>query len=349
MRFNIIIGNPPYQEMTGGGAHTESAKPIYNKFVDLAFMIHPVYMNFLIPSRWLSGGNATLDEMRSKVVASGHVKAIHHWELSTDMFVNAEVGGGVQFLFMSFDETIENTHIVNHMHNRLIRNKNIDRFSESIRPLDQYSYMDNKGTRQMIVIIENDAVSIINKISICKERFEERVFPVSYFGIETNYDGDTEADVTNNDGYVRVVCSNNRKTWVERDIVKDTNNILNKYKVCISTLSMDRGGLNNGKQLYVISKPIIVYPGDISTSSFIIINTCDTLLEAENTVKFFKTKFVRFLIQATISSTHVVRRNLIFVPLEDMQVSWTDDVLYHKYGISKDEQDYIDERIDRME
>jgi tRNA(Ile)-lysidine synthase TilS/MesJ len=65
MKFNAIVGNPPYQIMDGGNA--ASAMPIYNKFVEISKLCKPQYISMIMPARWYAGGRG-LNEFRDNML-----------------------------------------------------------------------------------------------------------------------------------------------------------------------------------------------------------------------------------------------------------------------------------------
>ena len=71
MKFDAIVGNPPYQEDTGGGSAAnvaaKQARPVYNLFVDQAKTMQPHYISMIMPARWYAGGIG-LNDFRNEML-----------------------------------------------------------------------------------------------------------------------------------------------------------------------------------------------------------------------------------------------------------------------------------------
>lgn len=97
MIINVTVGNPPYQESTGGGGYIETSIAIYDDFVNLGNAISNRCI-MLIPARWLTGGQYKIDGFRYKLVTDKHVKQIKYYRNSRELFDNLSIAGGVLIL-----------------------------------------------------------------------------------------------------------------------------------------------------------------------------------------------------------------------------------------------------------
>lgn len=165
MKFDVIIGNPPYQLSTGGAG--KQAKPIYNLFVEQSKKLNPRFLTMIIPSRWFSGGIG-LDSFRDSMMNDSRIRRIVDYSNAKDCFPQNSISGGVCYFLWSRDSKGECvfTNINNGNENTLTR------------PLNEFS----------VLVRYNSAVSIIHKIkNNTWEPFDKIVSPLMPYGLSTNY------------------------------------------------------------------------------------------------------------------------------------------------------------------
>lgn len=169
MKFDIIIGNPPYQ-LSDGGGDGSSAAPIYQLFVEQAILLKPKYMSMIIPARWYSGGKG-LDEFRDKMLHDKRIYELHDFPETSDVFNQLNIRGGICY-FLWDSSYSGDCNIYNH------KNKKINFVK---RPIIE------NGVSTFIRY--NEAISILNKVKKLNEpTMDSKVSSRLPFGIESNFE-----------------------------------------------------------------------------------------------------------------------------------------------------------------
>ncbi len=324
MKFDIIIGNPPYQLNDGGGTGS-SAIPIYQKFVDQAKKLNPKYLTMIIPSRWYAGGKG-LDDFRNSMLNDKHISKIVDIADSSDCFPNQVIAGGVSFFLWEKDYnglcTIEN------------RKKN-DIISSLRRNLSEYP----------VFVRDNKAISIINKVLSKKEKtIDNIVYSRNVFNLNSNEIGHKEQK---NDDLT--LYSLKGVSYINKDKVTDKENLINSYSVMM-TKAMSGGNKpsSNGDYLVISNTMRILMPKEVCTETYLCIGKYDNFNEAHNLNNYLKTKFFRFLLLQALSSINISKEKFLFIPILDFKKTWTDKDLYERYGLNNNEIDYIESLIKEM-
>lgn len=166
MKFDVIVGNPPYQLSDGGAG--ASAKPLYHLFVESAKKLNPKYITMIIPSRWFSGGKG-LEEFRQKMLHDRRIRVLHDFFDATECFPGIDLSGGVCYFLWNRDQ--QGICKVVSQHN--------GRCSELEREL-----LENDSST---FIRFNEAISIVHKVKAFHEQsFAEMVSTRKPFGLTTN-------------------------------------------------------------------------------------------------------------------------------------------------------------------
>ena len=172
MKFDAIVGNPPYQLETSGDSR--QAVPIYDLFVNTAKLVEPHYLSMIMPSRWFAGGMG-LDDFRNDMMHDHRIVKLVDYTNAKECFPQISISGGIcYFLWDSKYDGMCN----------FISIRNGDVHSSN-RALDEFP----------ILVRYNEAISILHKIAAKKEsRFDEIVSPLMPYGLPTNYRGKMEKD-----------------------------------------------------------------------------------------------------------------------------------------------------------
>ena len=323
MKFDVIIGNPPYQMEDGGNA--ASAIPIYNLFVQQAKKLKPRYLTMIIPARWYAGGRG-LDQFREEMLRDNHILKIVDFCDSRDCFEGVNIAGGICYFLWDRDNTG-----VCEIHN-IVGNKS----NKTIRSLSEFP----------VFVRSNEAIEIIRRIKkLNNKSFSNEVCSSNPFGFRTYERGNNTVTTDS----VKLITSDGFG-YVERCSIKKNIDAVDCYNV-IMTRAMSGGNKPgvDGKYLIIPSTIRVIKPGEICAETYLCIGKLKTEREALNLISYLKTKFVRFLLLQCLSSIMISKESFQFVPEESFSTTWTDEMLYKKYGLTKDEIAFIESMIRPMD
>lgn len=323
MKFDVIIGNPPYQ-LNVGVEKDNYAIAIYDKFVRQAKMLNPRYLCMIIPARWYAGGRG-LDEFRDEMLHDSHIIELVDYPNAVDCFPGVDISGGVCYFLWS-RESSESCHV------KMIRGNN--KITESKRPLLE------PGCNSFIRF--NEAISIIRKIRKKNENsFASIVSPQTPFGIVSSfsnfataiYQGAIKIHTVKGVGYVSENSITKNHDWVK------------PWKVYISKSYGERGEY----PYRFLAKPFIGEPNSCCTQTYLLLGPLSSKMEAENIISYINTRFFRFCVMQRKNTQDAMRQVYQFVPLQDFSHPWTDEMLYKKYNLLQEEIDFIESMIRPME
>lgn len=321
MRFDAIVGNPPYQEETG--SESRQAKPIYHYFVLQAKALSPNYISMITPSRWFAGGMG-LDSYRLEMISDKKIDKIVDFTNAKKCFPQISISGGVSY-FLRSNTSSDNCEVLN-IHG--------DKISKMIRPLDEFP----------ILVRYNEAVSILRKVREKKENTLDTIISsISSYGLSTKVRGIEKPDSVNNvKMYSSKGCS-----YISSAEVEKKDSAINTYRTMVSQTSAEHAGeASRDGTFRVLTKSMTVMePGDVCTHSYIYAGSFASKCEAVNLMYYLKGKFARFLILQALTSIHLSKST---VPMQDFSKLWTDEELYAKYDLSNEEISFIDSMIKPM-
>lgn len=319
MKFDAIVGNPPYQEMDGG--HAASSVPVYNLFVEQAIKLLPDYISMIIPARWYIGGRG-LDNFRQKMLNDDRISTLVDYPRDKDIFPTVDIAGGICYFL--WDK--------NHSGNCTIENYSNTEINFSKRYLNEFPTL----------VRDNKAIDIVRKIKRQHKGkyMDEVVSPSKPFGIRTNYK-------PHNKGIPCQFIQKIGKAFADPNDITDENHILNKWKFVVPRAPIaGQTDFTKPVGFYYEGNTFILEPGCCCTESFIVLFSSDNYEEVVSFKSYVFTKIFRFLLLQSVISQDIISDKFKYVPSFDKYEGiYTDELLKQLWNITDDEFMYIDSRI----
>ena len=343
MKFDFVIGNPPYQDETLG-ENKGYAPPIYHLFLDGAYKVADK-VELIHPARFLFNAGSTPKAWNQKMLSDPHLKVLHYEQDASRIFANTEIKGGVAITyhdenedygaigtFTLFDELNTIIHKI-HYHPSFE--------SLSVIVVTSYAYHFTEAMHKD----HPEAASQLSKGHAydLKSNVFERI-PQVFFDIQPQ-DGQKYIQILGRKGNDRVY------KYIREDYINNVIN-LHKYKIYLPKAN-GAGALGE-----VLSPPVLAEPGTGSTETFLSIGAFETEEEAQATLKYIKTKFARIMLGVLKTTQDITPQKWEHVPLQNFapasDIDWTksipeiDQQLYKKYGLDKTEIQFIETHVKEM-
>jgi len=326
MKFDIIVGNPPYQigMKDEKGERTKNITPLYNRFIEKAIVMNPKYLLMVTPSRWFTAGK-DLGSFREKMLGDRRLAKIVDFPNGREIFPTVEVKGGISFFLWDRDHN-DDCEFTQISEGKII--------SEDLRDL-----RDGEG----VLVRDMAAKAIVVKVlshDHCATRLSEIVSRQDPFGaaLKTNYAHSKDSPFS---GSIPLVYRH-KIGYVTPEQIPKNHKWIEDYKVLLPKASDGKGAI---EALLVLGTPIALAPGSACTQSYLVAGTFKTANEARNYAKFLTTKFVRFLVFQRKTTQDLIPDRFRFVPAMPMDKEWTDKELFEEFGLDSNEIQYIEKTI----
>ena len=341
MKFNAVVGNPPYQVTNKGKGN--GSDPIYNYFIDIARATSTI-STLIHPARFLFNAGKTPKDWNASILGATDFKVVDFWSNSAEVFPNVDVKGGIAVTMTIKNHNFGKIGIYSPFKEvtSVLSKVKLSRFisfSDLVYPRDLYRLTET-------IYAENPSFegrqSSGHRYDIGSSIFE--LFPEAFLNSDPK-----------NEEYIGMYGLEGRTRvtkWIKRKYIKVPDNIDN-YKVFVPK-SNGSGALGE-----VLSTPVIGVPVIGHTLTFLSIGKFDKFSNAEACLKYIKSRFARLLLGTLKVTQDNPRDTWQNIPLQDFtensDIDWSDSIegidrqLYKKYGLTKEEIDFIESMIKPME
>ena len=338
MKFDVVIGNPPYQEQTEG----TSDKPIYNYMMDGAEEVSD-RVCLITPARFLFNAGKTPKEWNRKKLNDPHFKVLYYEQDSSKVFPNTDIKGGVAITYTDKEKEygeIGTFIVFPELSNIFHKVVSYSGFT----PIISIIYLQNKFDLEKLYADFPEYSRIIGS------QGREKRLTTSIFTQLPLFSSDKKNDMD-----IRVIglINNNRESKFMPKKYLDEHENLEKYKVILPKAN-GTGAIGEVLSTPLIGEPLIGY-----TQSFISFGSFEDISEAESCMKYIKTKFARALLGTLKITQDNNKETWANVPLQDFTVDsdidWSQSIedidrqLYRKYGLSQEEIEFIESKVRAMD
>ncbi|MFV8805597.1 Eco57I restriction-modification methylase domain-containing protein [Aerococcus urinaeequi] len=342
MKFDVVIGNPPYQAKTIGDNKTFSP-PIYNVFLEEAYKLADKVI-MIHPARFLFNAGSTPKAWNEKMLSDPHLKVLHYTENSREIFDNTDIKGGIAVTLRDKNKEFGEIGV-------FIKIPELDSIYRKISKHESTSMSDlihTKDSYRFTQDLHDDFPNAKEKLSKSHE-----------FDVASNiFEKLPEVFSEESKDKINYVAIHGRKNnertsmYIKRNYIKEHPN-LNYYKVLMP------GANGSGEFGEAITMPFVAGPGEGHTATYISVGSFQTENEANNLLKYVKTKFARAILGILKVTPRNGRTSWKLVPTQyfsrNLDIDWTmsineiDQQLYNKYDLSQEEIDFIETNVKEME
>lgn len=338
MKFDVVIGNPPYQEEAQGTSTSDD--PIYHYFMDSTKEISSKSI-LITPARFLFNAGKTPKRWNKAILNNPHYKVCYYIQNSAEVFPNTDIKGGVAITYFDNDKEFGEIGTFTPFNELNSILKKVEK-SSSFRPITEIIFTQSKFDLDTLY---NDFPNY--KTIIGSNGKDKRLRKPIFSRLDVFTENSTGGD------YKILGRLNNERVfrYIPKKYIAEHPNLL-KYKVLVPT-SNGSGAIGERLSTPLIGEPLIGY-----TDTFISFGAFDLLSEAENMLKYIQSKFCRTMLGVLKITQDNTAEKWAKVPLQDFSVNsdidWSQSVadidrqLYKKYNLSQEEIDFIEEKVKEM-
>lgn len=349
VKFDVVIGNPPYQKDAPGDSTKQD--PIYHRFMEISYQLADK-ASLITPARFLFKAGGTPKDFNQKMLEDKHLEVVYYEQDSSKIFPSTDIKGGVAVTYRDKGKTpgpigtfIASKELTSIAHkvapqlgtplSSIISGRGVYRLSDlALHDFPEIEEIQSKGHKHDI---GTAAFKILKDTVLHEEKPSDTYKYIRVLGLDEN----------KKRGY----------RWIREDYVSAPIS-LNKYKVILPN-SNGSGAIGEVLSTPLVGSPLVGSPLVGFTETFISIGEFETQLEANNCLKYIKTKFCRANLGILKITQHNTRDKWAKVPLQDFtqgsHIPWSlpitelDQYFYKKYKLSKEEIEFIESKVSPME
>ena len=353
VHFDVVIGNPPYQLSVGNiSGNSSKARAIYHEFISQAIALNPRFVSMIVPSRWMTRSAEGIPETWiDDFINDKRIRVLHDFLDSTHVFPGVQpIKGGVCYFLWNRDAEGKCEYVLH-------KGQNIENF------VTNTNYLNAEGVG--IVVRDIQAISILEKVKKIDgdwltnpgKNFSSIVSPKDFFTNKESLTSSWTGFFNKKDSKHPIKYYLNKSMhqipfgWIGIDQIPKNPDISKLYKVYIPAASW-----GSAKEFDdpVLGKPFLGEPNSVCSQTYLVIGYQQTQkklteVECENIRIYISTKFFRYLVSLKKHTQNGPRGVYQFVPMQDFSKAWTDEKLNKRYGLTKEEIEFIDKRIRPMD
>ena len=344
MKFNVIVGNPPYQQTISDNSKNKSlSRQIFPDFIKISIGLNSDYLSLVTPSRWFTGDaqDKSFLRLREFFQENNHIQSIVNIPISSSVFPAVEISGGINYFLYNpkHNDDIEFTEYYDE--------ENTNTFKRPLFEEGLDIILSSGFSHNIISKVKKDDFKSITEITKGRNAF-------GILGKNANEISST----TKKKGYYVLRCKHEEIRYVDKTLITKNIELADKWKIFISKSNGGAGLLTDNNAVSILGKPYLAEPKSACTDSLIPIGDFATKFEAEALASYLKTKFLRYMVGILKTSQNILQNVYQFVPLQDFtpksDIDWSksieeiDQQLYKKYKLNKEEKEFIENIIRPM-